>query len=149
MGYDIYSLLPNREAAMRQAKKYRSLWINDDGSYDEKAPDTVYFRLNIWGMPLLREFHEEIGLGEVNENLCDNSGNIIKDYECRAIADKIGTLDHQEVKDIMRGILIASEYGKDEPLAKVEEAAEAWTEIVYEWASFLTECAELKGCEVL
>ena len=97
MGYDIFSLLPNREAAAEHAKKYRSMWIEPDGSYAEKAPDTLYFRLNIWGMPLLREFHEAIGFDEVNECLYDNSGDVIKSYQCRGLSEMIAKMSDDEI----------------------------------------------------
>jgi hypothetical protein len=149
MGYDIYSLLPNREAAAAHAKKYRSMWIDEDGSYAEKAPDTIYFRLNIWGMPMLRDFHDAIGFDEVNENLYDNSGNIIKDYECRKISEKIASLTDDEIKKEMVEILLRNPFTDDATKADPSEEADAWVGLVREWQEFLAQCADLKGCEVL
>jgi hypothetical protein len=149
MGYDIYSLLPNRDAAAAHAKKYRSMWVNEDGSYDEKAPDTMYFRLNIWGMGYLRAFHDEIGFPEVNENLYDNSGNIIKNYECEELSEAIKSLSDERIKDIMTTILVDDPNTIDEVKAAPDEEAAAWTAIIREWQDFLAACAELKGCEVL
>jgi hypothetical protein len=149
MGYDIYSLLPNREAAAAHARKYRSMWIDEDGSYAEKAPDTIYFRLNIWGMPMLRDFHDAIGFDEVNENLYDNSGNIIKDYECRKISEKIASLTDDEIKKEMVEILLRNPFTDDATKADPSEEADAWVGLVREWQEFLAQCADLKGCEVL
>ena len=149
MGYDIYSLLPDREAAAAHAKKYRSMWIDEDGSYAEKAPDTIYFRLNIWGMPMLRDFHDAIGFDEVNENLYDNSGNIIKDYECRKISEKIASLTDDEIKKEMVEILLRNPFTDDATKADPSEEADAWVGLVREWQEFLAQCADLKGCEVL
>lgn len=149
MGYDIYSLLPDRKAAAEHAKQYRSMWINEDGSYDEKAPDTLYFRLNIWGMPMLREFHDAIGFDDVNENLLDNSGQIIKDYECRAISEKIASMSDDEIKKEMIEILIRNPFADDATKADPSEEATAWLGLVREWQAFLGKCADLKGCEVL
>jgi len=149
MGYDIYSLLPDRKVAEAHAKKHRSMWINEDGSYDEKAPDTLYFRLNIWGMPMLRDFHEAIGFDDVNENLYDNSGNIIKDYECRKISEKIASLTDDEIKKEMVEILLRNPFIDDATKADPSEEATAWVELIREWQEFLSGCSELKGCEVL
>jgi hypothetical protein len=149
MGYDIYSLLPNREAAAAHAKKYRSMWIDEDGSYAEKAPDTLYFRLNIWGMPMLRDFHEAIGLDDVNESLVDNSGDVIKNYQCRQLSEKIAAMGDDEIKTIMTTLLVNNPYTDDETKAAPDEEATAWLGLIREWQEFLALCADLKGCEVL
>ena len=149
MGYDIYSLRENRELAFAHAKKFRSMWIEPDGSYAERAPSTVYFRLNIWGMGYLRSFHEEIGFPEVNENLYDNSGNIIKDYECEELHNAISELSGEKIKEIITGILLASPYTDDKTKADPDEEATAWVAIIEEWREFLGLCRTLKGCEVL
>jgi hypothetical protein len=149
MGYDIYSLREDRSLAEAHAKKFRSMWIEPDGSYAERAPSTLYFRLNIWGMGYLRSFHEEIGQGEVNENLYDNSGNIIKDYECEDLSEAIGKLEDGEIKKIMTGILLASPYTDDATKADPEEESTAWLGVIREWQEFLAASANLKGCEVL
>lgn len=149
MGYDIYSLLPNREVAAAHAKKYRSMWINEDGSYDEKAPDTLYFRLNIWGMPMLREFHDAIGFDEVNESLVDNSGDVIKNYQCRALSEKIAEMSDKEINGIMAEIIRRNPYTDDSTRNDPSEEATAWVELIREWQEFLAQCADLKGCEVL
>ena len=149
MGYDIYSLRENRELAAAHAKKFRSMWIEEDGSYAERAPSTLYFRLNIWGMGYLRSFHEEIGFPEVNENLYDNSGNIIKNYDCEELSEEIKNLSDERIKDIMIAILVASPYTDDDTKAKPDEEATAWLGVIREWQEFLGHCAELKGCEVL
>jgi len=149
MGYDIYSLLPDREAAAAHAKKYRSMWIDEDGSYAEKAPDTLYFRLNIWGMPMLRDFHEAIGLDDVNESLVDNSGDVIKNYQCRQLSEKIAAMGDDEIKTIMTTLLVNNPYTDDETKAAPDEEATAWLGLIREWQDFLALCADLKGCEVL
>ena len=149
MGYDIYSLRENRELAAAHAKKFRSMWIEADGSYAALAPSTLYFRLNIWGMGYLRSFHEEIGFPEVNEKLYDNSGNIIKNYECEELSEAIAALSDQRIKDIMAGILLASPYTDDATKTDPEEESTAWVEMIREWQAFLGHCVELKGCEVL
>ena len=149
MGYDIYSLRENRELAAAHAKKFRSMWIEKDGSYAESAPSAVYFRLNIWGMGYLRSFHEEIGFSEVNENLCDNSGNIIKDYECEELYNALSEMSEEKIKEIMVGILLASPYTDDETKANPDEEATAWVAVIEEWRQFLGHCRNLKGCEVL
>lgn len=149
MGYDIYSLLPNREAAAAHAKKYRSMWIDEDGSYAEKAPDTLYFRLNIWGMPMLRDFHEAIGLDDVNESLVDNSGDVIKNYQCRQLSEKIAAMGDDEIKTIMTTLLVNNPYTDDGTKAAPDEEATAWLGLIREWQDFLALCADLKGCEVL
>ncbi len=149
MGYDIYSLRENREVAAAHAKKFRSMWIEKDGSYAENAPSAVYFRLNIWGMGYLRSFHDEIGFSEVNENLYDNSGNIIKDYECEKLYNAISEMSEEKIKEIMVGILLASPYSDDKTKADPDEEATAWAGIIEEWREFLGLCRSLKGCEVL
>jgi hypothetical protein len=149
MGYDIYSLREDRELAAAHAKKFRSMWIEPDGSYADKAPSALYFRLNIWGMGYLRSFHEEIGQGGVNENLYDNSGNIIKDYECEDLSEAIGKLEDGEIKKIMIGILLASPYTDDATKVDPDEEATAWVGMIREWQEFLAASAKLKGCEVL
>ena len=149
MGYDIYSLLPDREAAAAHAKKYRSMWIDEDGSYAEKAPDTLYFRLNIWGMPMLRDFHEAIGLDDVNESLVDNSGDVIKNYQCRQLSEKIAAMSDDEIKTIMTTLLVNNPYTDDGTKAAPDEEATAWLGLIREWQDFLALCADLKGCEVL
>ena len=149
MGYDIYSLLPDREAAAAHAKKYRSMWIDEDGSYAEKAPDTLYFRLNIWGMPMLRDFHEAIGLDDVNESLVDNSGDVIKNYQCRQLSEKIAAMGDDEIKTIMTTLLVNNPYTDDGTKAAPDEEATAWLGLIREWQEFLALCADLKGCEVL
>ena len=149
MGYDIYSLRENRELAAAHAKQFRSMWIEPDGSYAERAPSTLYFRLNIWGMGYLRSFHEEIGFPEVNEKLYDNSGNIIKDYECEELYDALSEMSEQKIKEIMTGILLASPYTDDKTKADPEEEATAWVAVIEEWRQFLGHCRNLKGCEVL
>ena len=149
MGYDIYSLLPDREAAAAHAKKYRSMWIDEDGSYAEKAPDTLYFRLNIWGMPMLRDFHEAIGLDDVNESLVDNSGDVIKNYQCRQLSEKIAAMSDDEIKTIMTTLLVNNPYTDDGTKAAPDEEATAWLGLIREWQEFLALCADLKGCEVL
>lgn len=149
MGYDIFSLRENRELAAAHAKKFRSMWIEPDGSYAEKAPSALYFRLNIWGMGYLRSFHDEIGFPEVNENLYDNSGNIIKDYECEELSEAIKQLSDERIKDIMTTILIADPNTNDDVKANPDEEATAWLGLIREWQEFLDHCAQLKGCEVL
>ena len=149
MGYDIYSLRENRELAAAHARQFRSMWIEKDGSYAENAPSTLYFRLNIWGMGYLRSFHDEIGFSEVNENLYDNSGNIIKDYECEELYDALSEMSEQKIKEIMTGILLASPYTDDKTKADPEEEATAWVAVIEEWRQFLGHCRNLKGCEVL
>jgi hypothetical protein len=149
MGYDIYSLLPDRKAAEAHAKKYRSMWINEDGSYDEKAPDTLYFRLNIWGMPMLREFHDAIGFDEVNENLLDNSGEVIKDYECRTLSEKIAEMSDEEIIAEMSKIIKENVYSSDADRIDPSDEAKSWLGLIREWQAFLALCADLKGCEVL
>lgn len=149
MGYDIFSLLPNREAAAEHAKKYRSMWIEPDGSYAEKAPDTLYFRLNIWGMPMLREFHEAIGFDEVNECLYDNSGDVIKSYQCRGLSEMIAKMTDDEIIHEMSVIIKGNAYASDADKADPSEEAKSWLGLIREWQDFLAACAELKGCEVL
>jgi hypothetical protein len=149
MGYDIYSLLPDRKAAAEHSKKHRSMWVNEDGSYDEKAPDTLYFRLNIWGMPMLREFHDAIGFDEVNENLLDNSGEVIKDYECRALSEKIASMSDEQIKNEMIAIIANNPFMDDHTKAFPSEEATSWVGLIREWQAFLEKCADLKGCEVL
>jgi hypothetical protein len=149
MGYDIYSLLPDRDAAAAHAKKYRSMWIDEDGSYAEKAPDTIYFRLNIWGMPMLRDFHEAIGLDDVNESLVDNSGDVIKNYQCRQLSEKIASMGDDEIIAIMSDLIKANTYSSDADRADPSEEAKSWLGLIREWQEFLSLCADLKGCEVL
>lgn len=149
MGYDIYSLLPDREAAAAHAKKYRSMWIDEDGSYAAEAPDTLYFRLNIWCMPMLRDFHEAIGLDDVNESLVDNSGDVIKNYQCRQLSEKIAAMGDDEIIAEMSVIIKGNAYASDADKADPSEEATAWLGLVREWQDFLALCADLKGCEVL
>ena len=149
MGYDIYSLREDRSLAEAHAKKFRSMWIEPDGSYAERAPSALYFRLNIWGMGYLRSFHEEIGFPEVNENLYDNSGNIIKDYECEELSEAIKALSDASIKEIFENVLRNDPHADDATKADPSEEAERWVELAREWQEFLAHCVELKGCEVL
>jgi hypothetical protein len=100
-------------------------------------------------MGYLRAFHDEIGFSEVNENLYDNSGNIIKDYECEQLHNAISELSGEKIKEIMTGILLASPYTDDKTKADPDEEATAWVEVIEEWREFLGLCRTLKGCEVL
>jgi hypothetical protein len=98
---------------------------------------------------MLRDFHDAIGFDEVNENLYDNSGNIIKDYECRKISEKIASLTDDEIKKEMVEILLRNPFTDDATKADPSEEADAWVGLVREWQEFLAQCADLKGCEVL
>jgi hypothetical protein len=149
MGYDIYSLIEDRDLAEAHARKYRSMWIEPDGSYAERAPSTLYFRLNIWGMGYLRSFHEEIGFDEVNENLYDNSGNVIKDYECEALSEAIGKMSDEQIKKILEDIIRVDPYSTDAARLDPSDEASSWVVIIREWQDFLDACVKLKGCEVL
>lgn len=143
MGYDIYSLREDRDKAAAYAKKSRNLWIEEDGSYAVNAPSTVYYRMNIWGMGILRELNEQLGVGFLNEYLVDNSGRVIRNWECEDAAEILASKTDEEILEV-----VASVVANEEQLNNPDEI-QAWAKEVRMWQEYLLICSDLKGCEVL
>ena len=143
MGYDIYSMREDREKSLAYAKK-ATPWIF--GGSDE-APDywrnTVYYRMNIGGMGILRKINEILGVEFLNEALWDNSGTVIRDWECEDAAEKLAAKDDLEIRAAVIEVV------KDEPELNNDEQVGLWVQEVRAWQEYLSICAELKGCEVL
>ena len=143
MGYDIYSMREDREKSLAYAKK-ATPWIF--GGSDE-APDywrnTVYYRMNIGGMGILRKINEILGVEFLNEALWDNSGTVIRDWECEDAAGKLAAKDDLEIRAAVIEVV------KDEPELNNDEQVGLWVQEVRAWQEYLSICAELKGCEVL
>lgn len=143
MGYDIYSMRPDRERSHDYAKK-RTPWVlEDDGSLPSYWQDTAYYRMNIWGMAVLRELNDRLGVASLNEALWDNSGTVIRDWECRNAAELIAAKSDAEIRTIVAEVVKAF------PELDNEEQIGMWVEEVRSWQEYLALCADLKGCEVL
>jgi hypothetical protein len=99
--------------------------------------------MNIWGMGILRQLNEKLGVGFLNEALWDNSGTVIRDWECEDAADALAAKDDLEI----RAAVI--EAVKDEPELNNDEQVGLWVKEVRAWQEYLRICADLKGCEVL
>lgn len=141
MGYDIYSMLPDKEKAKKYAKEATPWVFDEHGVY--VGSDSVYYRMNIWGMGILRSLNEALGVSYLNEYLCDNSGRVIRSWECREAADHLNGLSDDEIREAVMEI-VAGDTQLDTP----EEIA-AWVKEVRHWQEYLNLCSELKGCEVL
>lgn len=147
MGYDIYSMREDREQAIAYDKAWgNTFWFNKDTGEYERRSSSVYYRLNIWGMAVLRDIHAALGIAEINEALWDNSGTVIRDWECRNYADFIAEKSDAEIRAAVEQALVAhDEYPKGDD---VEEEVAGWVKEVRAWGDFLNRCADLKGAEV-
>jgi hypothetical protein len=145
MGYDIFSMREDRAKAIAYDKKWgNDFWFDKEtGEYQRKA-DTVYFRANIWGMAIIREIHSALGIAELNEALYDNSGTVIRDWECERYADFFDGKTDEEIK---AAVLVAFAAQAPESAQDAEEIA-AWIKEIRAWADFLRVCSDLKGAEV-
>ena len=147
MGYDIYSMREDREKSLAYAKK-ATPWIF--GGSDE-APDywrnTVYYRMNIGGMGILRKINELLGVAFLNEALWDNSGTVIRDWECGDASEILAKKDDLEIRAAV--IEALNEYDGAQFLIDKDGEVQGWIEEVRHWQEYLHICSELKGCEVL
>ena len=132
---------------MAYAKK-ATPWIF--GGSDE-APDywrnTVYYRMNIGGMGILRKINEILGVEFLNEALWDNSGTVIRDWECRDVAEALAAKDDLDIRAAV--IEALSSYDGAQFLIDKDGEVEGWIQEVRHWQEYLDLCSELKGCEVL
>lgn len=145
MGYDIFSMREDREKAIAYDQKWgNDFWFNKDTGEYERKSNTVYFRANIWSMQVIREVHFALGISELNEALYDNSGTVIRDWECERYADFIDGKTDEEIK---AAVLVALAATSPELLGDEAEIA-AWVKEIRAWADFLRVCADLKGAEV-
>ena len=143
MGYDIYSMRPDREQSLAFAKKATPWVLEENGELPSYWQDTAYFRMNIWGMGVLRQLNEKLGVEFLNEALWDNSGTVIRDWECRDAAEALSKKDDLEIRAAVVEVV------KNEPELNNDEQVGLWVEEVRHWQEYLRICAELKGCEVL
>ena len=145
MGYDIFSMREDREKAIAYDQKWgNTFWFNKETGEYERKSNTVYYRQNIGGMAVLRDIHIALGVADLNDSLYDNSGTVIRDWECEKFADAIDAKTDEEILSAVKAALAAqSPETADEP----EEIA-AWAKEVRAWADFLRVCADLKGAEV-
>jgi hypothetical protein len=147
MGYDIYSMREDREKSLAFAKK-ATPWIFGDS---DEAPDywrnTAYYRMNIGGMGILRKLNELLGVGFLNEALWDNSGTVIRDWECHDAAEALAQKDDLEIRAAV--IEALNEYDGTKFLIDKDGEVQGWIEEVRHWQEYLRICSELKGCEVL
>jgi hypothetical protein len=145
MGYDIFSMREDREKAIAYDKKWgNDFWFNKETGEYERKSNTVYFRANIWGMAILREVHSALGVADLNDALYDNSGTVIRDWECEKYADLI---DAKTDDEILAAVLVAFAAQSPESAEDPEEIT-AWVKEVRAWADFLRTCSDLKGAEV-
>lgn len=145
MGYDIFSMREDRKKAIAYDQKWgNTFWFNKETGEYERKSNTVYYRMNIGGMVVLRDIHLTLGVADLNDSLYDNSGTVIRDWECEKFADAIDAKTDEEILLAVKAALAAqSPETVDEP----EEIA-AWAKEVRAWADFLRTCSELKGAEV-
>jgi len=146
MGYDIYSMREDREKAIAYDQKWgNTFWFNKETGEYERKSNTVYYRQNIGGMSVLRDIHLALGVGELNDSLYDNSGTVIRDWECEKFADEIDAKTDEEIAAAARPAVIAAQYADADNL---DEETAYWVKEVRAWADFLRTCSELKGAEV-
>lgn len=164
MGYDIYSANPDAKIAEAHARKYARTGgffdtVDENGNYI--GGESVYFRLNIWGMSTLRQIM--YGLGVTDETLydalADNSGNLIDTDLCLATAGFLEAIPDEKVRQVAGNVYreAAAYYAaaglRQDPKpptdADVAEQADAWLGTVREWQEFLKVCAPLGGAVVL
>jgi hypothetical protein len=145
MGYDIFSMREDREKAIAYDQKWGNTFRfdKDTGEYT-RSGSTVYFRANIWGMAIIREVHSALGMSDLNDALYDNSGTVIRDWECEKYADHLDAKSDDEIKAALLEVLVAT----SPELANDPDEVSAWVKEIRAWADFLRVCADLKGCEV-
>lgn len=138
MGYDIYSMMPNRDAAEAYARKATTWLIDENDQYT--GGDTVYYRMNIWGMAILRQLNDKLGVEYLNEYLWDNSGKVIRAWECHEASEHLNSIPDEVIRAAVKSTV---ENPND------EEDVEGWVNEVRNWQQYLRVCGALKGCEVL
>lgn len=143
MGYDIYSMREDREKSHEYAKKHTPWVLEENGELPDYWRNTAYYRMNIWGMGVLRALNEKLGVEFLNEALWDNSGTVIRDWECEDAAEKLAAKDDLEIRAAVIEVV------KDEPELNNDEQIGLWVQEVRAWQEYLSICANLKGCEVL
>ena len=146
MGYDIFSMREDREKAIAYDQKWgNTFWFNKETGEYERKSNTVYYRMNIGGMVVLRDIHLTLGVSDLNDSLYDNSGTVIRDWECEKFADEIDAKTDEEIAAAARPAIVAAYYAQANDL---EEEVVYWVKEVRAWADFLRVCADLKGAEV-
>jgi hypothetical protein len=146
MGYDIFSMREDREKAIAYDQKWgNTFWFNKETGEYERKSNTVYYRTNIGGMAVLRDIHLALGVADLNDSLYDNSGTVIRDWECEKFADAIDAKTDEEIAAAARPAIVAAYYAQADDL---EEEVAYWVKEVRAWADFLRVCADLKGAEV-
>jgi hypothetical protein len=147
MGYDIYSMREDREKSLAFAKK-ATPWVFGD---NDEAPDywrnTAYYRMNIGGMVILRKINELLGVAFLNEALWDNSGTVIRDWECFDAWEILVKKDDLEIRAAVIEALSSDEHASF--LIDKDGEIQGWIEEVRHWQEYLHICSDLKGCEVL
>ena len=147
MGYDIYSMREDREKSHEYAKKNTPWVLGDNGELPDYWRNTAYYRMNIWGMGILRQLNEKLGVEFLNEALWDNSGTVIRDWECRDAAEALAAKDDLDIRAAV--IEALSSYDGAQFLIDKDGEVEGWIQEVRHWQEYLDLCSELKGCEVL
>ena len=143
MGYDIYSMREDREKSHAFAKKSTPWVLEENGELPDYWRNTAYYRMNIWGMGTLRQLNEKLGVGFLNEALWDNSGTVIRDWECYDAAEALAKKDDLEIRAAVVEVV------KDDPQLNNDEGVGLWVQEVRHWQEYLRICSDLKGCEVL
>ena len=147
MGYDIYSMREDREKSHEYAKKNTPWVLGDNGELPDYWRNTAYYRMNIWGMGILRQLNERLGVGFLNEALWDNSGTVIRDWECGDAAEILAKKDDLEIRAAVIEALSSDPHASF--LIDKDGEVQGWIEEVRHWQEYLRLCSELKGCEVL
>lgn len=164
MGYDIFSI--ERDAASAEAHARKFMREGVFSSFDEDGnfigSDALYFRLNMWGMSIMRRILYDLGVTEVAlyEALADNGGNEISPELCLEVAAILRAQPDDKVKSVAAKCYVdaiesyrAFGHGNEKtPLPTdemVEKEAEEWLSFVDEWAGFLEGSAKLGGAIVL
>lgn len=159
MGYDIFSQDENREVAEAHARKWRreGFFSPVDEKGDYIGGDSVYFRLNIWGMGMLRMMLWDLGATAPLGALSDNSGQLITPEECLLTAAVLSSVSDEKIKDVAGAAYIhetdwmrTAGLNDEKPPtdAQVEEEATSWIPLVREFEDYLIVCASLGGAVV-
>ena len=147
MGYDIYSMREDRQKSHEYAKKHTPWVLEENGELPDYWRNTAYYRMNIGGMGILRKINEILGVEFLNEALWDNSGTVIRDWECRDAAEALAAKDDLDIRAAV--IEALSSYDGAQFLIDKDGEVEGWIQEVRHWQEYLDLCSELKGCEVL
>ena len=141
MGYDIFSMREDKAAAEAYARKHTKWLFDANGNYT--GSEAVYYRLNIWGMGILRQLNEKLGVEYLNNALWDNSGTVIRDWECHEASEHLNGIPDEVIREAVQEVVKGDEH-LDNP-----EEIQAWVNEVRSWQEYLRICGALKGCEVL